>query len=200
MNWLVIGISFYADFQSRTLKHFCNPLELGRSPREQFSLAAIEETELLQADDETFGCDAQNHLVIRQLFADGGLQLATQLLHVGHRSYRRFLDTALVVLQSRGTVGGLPDGLGIGAAISVFIRLESAQRLKAIVNGAGELLDRLIVAIRAGKEHDKEGEKESYKIGIGYQPTVVVDGLFSLLFSSHHDATFAKPGLGAELR
>ena len=45
-----------------------------------------------------------------------------------------------------------------------FRREKAPMLLEAVVDGARELLDRLVVAIRSGEQHHKESEKQGHEI------------------------------------
>jgi hypothetical protein len=105
----------------------------------------------------------------------------------------------LVILNTGGIVVGVGSFSWICAAVAAFIR-KGAHGLEAVVDGPGKFSDGLIIAIRGGKEHDKEGEQESHEIRIGDQPPIVTGGFRSLPLPprSHREATFCGPCFFAE--
>jgi hypothetical protein len=85
--------------------------------------------------------------------------------------------------------------VGIGYAVVALASGECAHLLKADVDGLGELLDGLVVAIGGRKEHDEEGEQQSDEVRIGDQPAIVSGRFIGWALSpwSHPAATFCGP-------
>ena len=125
----------------------------------QVGRSAIEETDLVEAEDEAFGSLAERDGVVLEFGGKIGFQLAED------------------DIGGRLGPGGMGEGRGSGAGNDDRSRAlagADTEILEAGGDGIGEAGHLGLVDFGGGVEDDEEGEEQGHEVGIGKDPAFVI--------------------------